>query len=54
MNNFDVPTVVFNLEKPIHSKIFNFNMYVSKLDVTRFLQDNIVLPCACEGSEFID
>ena len=48
------PTVVYNLEKPIHTRIFIFDTFVSNLDVNRFLQDKIILPCKCERSEFID
>ena len=54
INNFDVPTVVYNLEKSVHSRIFNFNKFVSKLNFGRFLQDKTIPPCYCEGSEFID
>ena len=53
-NGFDVPTVVYNLEGPIHSRIFNLNTFVSNLDVDRFPQDSTPLPCNYEGSEFID
>ena len=53
-NNFDAPTVVYNLEKPIHSTTFNLNIFVSNFDVDGFLHDNTTLPCNCERSEFID
>ena len=52
-NNFEVPTVFYNLEKPIHSRIFNFNKFVFKLDVDRFLQDKNILPWNDVDSEFI-
>ena len=52
--NFDTPTVVYNLESPIYSKIFNFNKFVSQLDINEFLKDNSILPCNCAGSRFKD
>ena len=54
ITNFDTPTVVYNLESPMYSKIFNFNKFVSQLDIPTFLNDNTILPCNCAGSEFID
>ena len=54
INNFDVRTVVFSLEKSIHNRIFNFNTFVSNLDADRGLQENVILPCDYDGSEFID
>ena len=53
-DNFNVPTVFNTLGKPIHSRIFHFNKFVSNLDIDRFLQDNNILPCNYEGCEFID
>ena len=35
INNFDVPTVVYNLDKSIRSRIVNFNKICVKLDVDR-------------------
>ena len=32
-DNFDVPTVANTLGKPIHSRIFRFNKFVSNLDI---------------------
>ena len=43
--SFTPPTVVYSLNSPISSKIFNFN-------VDRFLQDSSSLPCSCENSPF--
>jgi len=37
--SFETPTVVFDLQSPIASKIFNFNKFVSSLDVKKFLDD---------------
>ena len=54
INNFETPTVIFNLEPPIYSKIFNFNKFVSHLDLPAFLKDNTILPCNCAGSQYID
>lgn len=52
--SFTPPTVVYSLESPISSKIFNFNKFVSSLDVDSFLKDNTSLPCSCENSPFSD
>ena len=52
-NNFDIPKIVFILEKTVHSRIFNFNTFVSNLGVDRFFQGNTILPYNSEGSEFI-
>ena len=52
--SFTPPTVVYSLNSPISSKIFNFNKFVSSLDVERFLQDSSSLPCSCENSPFSD
>jgi len=35
--SFETPTVVFDLQSPIPSKIFNFDKFVSYLDVKKFL-----------------
>ena len=53
-NEYVVPTVVYNLEDSIHSKIFNYNKFVSKLDLNAFLRDETILPCNCANSPFID
>ena len=51
---FDDPFVVYLLSKPIRSKIFNFNKFVSNLDVKAFIQDNTIFPGNSLGSDFID
>ena len=52
--DYVVPTVVYNLEDSIHSKIFNYNKFVSKLDLNAFLRDETILPCNCVNSPFVD
>ena len=52
--SFKIPTVVYTLDPPTGSKIFNFNKFVSSLDVDRFLQDPTSLPCSCSDSPFVD
>ena len=52
--HFIPPTIVYTLDKPISSKIFNFNKFVTTLDVESFMQDNSVLPCQCSNSPFAD
>ena len=41
---FDVPMVTYKLQKPIFSKIFNYNKFVREIDVGTFLLDDSVLP----------
>ena len=48
------PTVVYFLMNTVRSKIFNFNKFVSNLDVKAFIQDNTILRCNCASSGFID
>lgn len=48
----DSPTVIFRLDNPIRSKLFNYKDFVQNLDVDAFLRDNTVLPCSCEHSSF--
>ena len=50
----DGPTVEYSLLNPIKPKIFNFDKFVSNLDVKVFLQENTIFPCNGVGSGFID
>ena len=52
--NFITPTVVYDLPAPIRFKMFNFNNFVSELDVDQFLADPIILPCNCDKYPFVD
>ena len=52
--NFEVPTIVYSLNKTISSKIFNFNSFTTSLDVQTFINDPATLPCNCENSPFKD
>ena len=52
--NFEVPTIVYTLDKSIGSKIFNFNSFTTSLDVQAFVNDPTTLPCNCENSPFKD
>ena len=51
---FKTPNIVYSLDPPTGSKIFNFNKFVSSIDVDRFLEDPSSLPCRCENSPFTD
>ena len=42
------------MTEPIGSKIFNFNKFVSSLDLSAFVKDNTILPCHCKDSPFKD
>ena len=41
--DFDILIVDYNLEPPIHSKVFNFNKTVSNLDIPGFLRGNTIV-----------
>ena len=53
-NKFEIPMVCYKLHEPIANKKFNFNNFVSSLDVNLFLNDHTSLPCNCEHSLFKD
>lgn len=53
-SNFDIPTVFYSLRQPIHSRVFVFTIFMSKLNFVRILQVNTILPCNCERYEFVD
>ena len=46
--------VIYNLVKPIRSKIFNYKQVVQNIDVEAFLEDPTIFPCSCVHSPFID
>ena len=46
--------LAYLLKNPIRSKIFNFNKFLSNLDVKDFLQDNNNLSSKWVGSGFVD
>ena len=48
------PMVVFDLIKPIRSKIFNYKKTVQHLEVDNFLANPSILPCTCTDSPFLD
>ena len=48
------PMVVFDLVKPIRSKIFNHKKTIQQLDVEAFLADPSIFPCCCMDSPFMD
>ena len=50
----DTPTVVYQLTDTIRSKLFNYKKFVQSLDVDAFLQDNTILPCECDHSQFLN
>ena len=52
IKNCDVPTVAYNLENPIYSRIFHFNTFMLNLDFDRFMLDSTILSCNYVGSEF--
>lgn len=53
-NKFENPTVIYKLTHNIGSKIFNFNKFVSSLNIKDPEKDLSSLPCNCKDSPFID
>ena len=53
-NKFEKPIVIYKLSHNIGSKIFNFNKFVSNLNIAEPINDLSVLPCNCENSPFVD
>ena len=51
---FVTPTIVYNLDQPISSKIFNFNKFTTNFNIDEFLINDSILPCECENSCFTD
>ena len=52
--HFETPTVLFSLNDPISSKIFNFNKFVSSLNLSEFIKNNSIIPCHCKDSPYQD
>ena len=52
--SYSVPTVTYKLNDTIHSSIFNYNKFISNLDLDAFIQDPTILPCECSTSLFMD
>ena len=44
--------VAYQLNNSISFKIFNFNKFIHNLDVKVFFQDNFIMACGCEDSNF--
>ena len=56
LEHSELPMVVYTLTQPVRSKIFNYQSFVSNLDVPAFLEDNNSIPCSCNqyDNSFID
>ena len=54
IKSFEIPTIVYTLDSPISSKIFNFNKFTTNFNVSEFVKDKTVLPCNCSSSSFTD
>ena len=52
--SFITLSVAYDLTAPFRSKTFNFNNFVSELDVDQFLADLRKLPFNCDKSHFVD
>ena len=51
---FTPPTIVYTLDSPISKNIFNFNNFVTSINVKDFIRDPSILPCQCANSPFSD
>ena len=49
-NTRSVCTVVYNLRKPICSKMFNFNTFVFSINLDAILENPESIPCICKRS----
>ena len=47
LDQSDLPMIVYTLNKPIRSKIFNYHKFVQELDIDKFVNDNTSIPCCC-------
>jgi len=54
VESFPIPLVTYKLQPSISSKIFNFNKFVSTLDLNAFINNPNILPCNCANSKFKD
>ena len=52
-NDFLIPTVVYNLTNLIRNKMFNFNYFISIINVDAILQNLESLMCNCKGTQHI-
>ena len=43
----DIPMVVYSLEQPVRSKIFNYHQFVKDLDLNEFVKDPNSINCSC-------
>ena len=53
-SKFSTPMICYKLGDTIGKKIFNFNKFVTGLDVTSFVNDPTTVPCSCENSPYRD
>ena len=54
MSKDDIPMVTYKLQPPIRSKIFNHKKFVESLDIESFIQNETIIPCNCQNSQFKD
>ena len=43
VNNFDITRIVYNLNQLIYSKIFNFNKFVSNLELIDIISFHVIV-----------
>ena len=46
-SNFNIPMVVYNLNPPIRSTMFNYKQFVLHLNTDEFLKDPNSIKCCC-------
>ena len=47
VNKTDIPMVIYSLNQPIGSKIFNYNTIIMWLDLNEFVNNDSSIPCFC-------
>ena len=50
----DIPMVLYKLQQPIRSKLFNHKTFVKSYDINSFIQNETILSSHCKNSLFIE
>ena len=56
MQKSDIPMIIYSLNQPIRSKIFNYNNFIKSLDLNKFIDNNDTVQCSCKDfdSSFVN
>ena len=52
----EIPMIIYTLNQPIRSKIFNYNDFIKSLDLNEFVNNNTSIKCSCKDfdSSFVN